>query len=93
MTDPTMPRQMPPVVERALQDALGWRNRPKPLTSCTRSARWEEESTLRAGSCALGENRDTPAILDRHTVFERIRRGFRESRSDAIGERTRNPSR
>jgi hypothetical protein len=26
--DPTMPRQLPPSVERALRDKLGWRDRP-----------------------------------------------------------------
>ena len=31
MTDPTMPRQMPPEVERALREKLGWRNRPGPI--------------------------------------------------------------
>jgi hypothetical protein len=31
MTDPTMPRQLPPHVERALREKLGWRNRPNPV--------------------------------------------------------------
>jgi hypothetical protein len=29
--DPSMPRQMPPAVERALREKLGWRNRPNPV--------------------------------------------------------------
>jgi hypothetical protein len=28
MADPTMPRQMPPSVERRLREVLGWGNRP-----------------------------------------------------------------
>ena len=31
VADPTMPRQMPPEVERALREVLGWRNRPAPV--------------------------------------------------------------
>jgi hypothetical protein len=31
MADPTMPRQLPPAVERRLRDVLGWRNRPNPI--------------------------------------------------------------
>jgi hypothetical protein len=31
MTDPEMPRQMPPHVERALQRVLGWRGKPNPI--------------------------------------------------------------
>jgi hypothetical protein len=29
--DPIMPRRMPPAVERALREKLGWRNRPSPV--------------------------------------------------------------
>ena len=29
--DPTMPRQLPPAVERALREVLGWRARPAPV--------------------------------------------------------------
>jgi hypothetical protein len=29
--DPTMPRQLPPAVERALTEVMGWRNRPNPV--------------------------------------------------------------
>ena len=31
MPDPTMPRDMPEAVRRALEAVLGWRNRPNPI--------------------------------------------------------------
>jgi hypothetical protein len=29
--DPTMPRVMPPAIERSLREVLGWRDRPNPI--------------------------------------------------------------
>lgn len=31
VSDPPMPRRMPPAVERALAEVLGWRNTPNPV--------------------------------------------------------------
>jgi hypothetical protein len=45
MTDPTMPRLMPPAVERALRVKFGWRDRPGPidLYNAIRDALVEDE--------------------------------------------------
>ena len=31
MPDPSMPRQMPPLIERKLREVLAWRLRPNPI--------------------------------------------------------------
>ena len=69
--DPTIPRRMPPAVERALLEKLGWRNRPKPVDLY--AAVFEVLAAMQAkGGSVESNDEPTPAeFLDRARRFER----------------------